>query len=714
MAGLRGFRLSISMWPFFLVAPGELLFYSVYRMNRFPETPASQTVATTALLIALSLLAEWLCLIAWSATVGRRRWARGTAGAVAAYSVAVVVGSCVQILGPVPFRGSLGVPTSYLVLFPLSRVTAVLVLAVVADQARDAVRTWRELNRVVAAQLTWTQRVNDLLERARRRVAAESMDRLRTEVVRPLRSIMRKADQLDDEELARELDSFVNDRLRRLAHRLHPVSVRAGLIPALRSLDPDITIDATRAIERLDSDGTLLDEDVRLQLYRWIRQAVEDGRSTRVALVMRARTLEVSVHPATVAPLLDPVQIVAGLRSPARGLVSAPLRGQSTALDDVVGRVSPDTARVRGSFRPLHRLLTVPLPGAVGAVTLLAISGFFTQLVLWSAPASIPALITGIAWSLTPILVAYVLTLLPAPRRTVAGAWRVVLQWVLVGISAAVAFRVCTLLLGDAYTVLDATGLAITRALYRFTLPLLALVIAHGLRVSAHASLEEANAALLEESERQQEILDESQELDRDVAEVLHRDVQGRLSASIVLIRLGERQRAWQQVVDLAERQIPSLRARLRRASGTPDLLIPEPPEGLIVVEQFALSDIPVDLLEDVRRSASEIAVNAVRHGGATRLVVSRANADRGSNAGRITLVFDDNGRGLAGGGSPGLGSRLLDDVAERWSGSWRMESQGTGCRVVLELDAHALATRVAGEPRETSRLAGSTSSARS
>lgn len=685
MLGLRGFRLTVSMWPFLLIAPGEILFYSLYRMDRFPEEPPLWAIASTAILVGSSLAAVWVCLLVWRRLAGRWRWARGTGGAVMAYALAMVVGSIVQVFGPVPFRGSLGVPISYLVLLPLSRLPTVIVLALVVDQVRDAVRTWRELDRVVAARLTWTQRVNDLLEKARRRVAAESMDRLRIEVVRPLRSIVRRADDLNDDELASELDRFVSERLRPLAHRLHPVSVRAGLIPALRSLDEEITIDAPAAIERLDSDGILLDDDVRLQLYRWIRQAMEDGRSTRVALVMRSRTLEASVHPARSAPLLDPVQIVAGLRSSTRGRVAAPLRGQSTPLDDVVGQVNPEHTGASGTIRPLDRLFTVPLPGLVSVVVLLSASGFFTQLVLWSEPLSIPALVTAIAWSVTPVVTAALLGLLPAPRPTPAGALRVVTQWVFIAVTAAVAFRVCVQFFGGDYTVIDSPGLVLFRGLYRFTLPGLGLVVAHGLRVAAHRSLDQANAALQSESARQQEILDESQSLDRDVAEVLHRDVQGRLSAAIVLIHLGDRQRAWQQVVDLAEREIPSLRSRLREASGVHDLLIPEPPEGLRVEERVSVSDIPPELIVDIRRCASEIALNAVRHGGATHLVVDRV--DFGRPSGHCVLAFDDDGVGPQIARGPGLGSRLLDEVADRWAGTWSLEGRHPGCRVVLDLD---------------------------
>ena len=77
MTRLRGFRLTVSMWPFLLIAPGELLFYSLYRIDRFSDEPPLWAVASTALLVGSSLAAEWLCLLVWRGLVGHRRWARG-------------------------------------------------------------------------------------------------------------------------------------------------------------------------------------------------------------------------------------------------------------------------------------------------------------------------------------------------------------------------------------------------------------------------------------------------------------------------------------------------------------------------------------------------------------------------------------------------------------------------------------------------------------
>ena len=170
---------------------------------------------------------------------------------------------------------------------------------------------------------------NATLEAAESSLRAESRRLLSEEVAAPLGDIVETGANLDDAELANELDDFIGERLRPMAHVLHPVSVRLGLIPALRSLDPLCLISATPTVERMDSDGVLLDDDVRLQVYRWMRENLPESGGSSTALVIRGRDLEVSVHPSKDRGL-DAVQLVAGLRRVREGVIAAPLRGQVT------------------------------------------------------------------------------------------------------------------------------------------------------------------------------------------------------------------------------------------------------------------------------------------------------------------------------------------------------------------------------------------------
>ena len=680
MRRLFATRLTVSVWPFVLVAPGEWLFTTAYHQGQFPGQPFAASALGTLLLVVLSVLLAGLVVAAVNRLARAGHWPGTQWGAIAAYALATLVSSCAIIAtGPI-LAGRIEAPWAFLFFLPLSRIPTIVVLALVCDQVVDSRRTYRELTGRVSARLLQARRMNALLESAQQQVAEDSGRLLRREVQAPLQAIVDRAGDQSDADVAHELDRFIDVRLRPLAHRTHPVSVRLGLIPALRSLDPGILIDVSPAIERLDADGELVSEDVRLQLYRWVRQCVEHGRATRVAFALRTRSLEVSAHPVRLQPLLDPVQIVAGLRSAGRGVVVAPLRGQTPPMEELL-----DTVRV--DARPVRRrlswtdVLTVPLPGLVGIVSLLSLSSFIIQLFLFSWPLTAGALLTSCAWAIAPIAAALLLSLFPAPPRSLGGLWWAVSIWVLIAVSAAAAFRVSTAVFDVSPSLTDAWGLSLFRAIYRFTLPGLALVAAHGVQVTLHRMLARANDAWRTETERQADILAESRELDRDVAEALHRNVQGRLSAAVVMIRLGQRDEAWPQVVDMAEHEVPGLLSRLDEVSGREEELLPRPPEGLAVREIVRAPAIPEAVMSDLRRAVSEIAVNAVRHGHATHLTVQVDD-----DGGVLQVRCSDDGLGLSPAFSPGLGSRLLDEISERWQGSWAVASSASGCVVEMEL----------------------------
>ncbi len=673
-------HLTVSVWPFVLVFPGEWLFLAAYREAALPQQSSSVVVFGTLLFLLLSLLVAAAVAAAWNRFGATRRWPRSLPGSLTGYALATLLSSWTTLGAGLLLFGSYESPMAFLLLLPLSRFPSIVVMAIVVDQVNDGRRASSHLTGEVSARLLQAQRMNALLESAQQQVATDSGRLLRLEVQEPLRALMARAEGLADADFANELDRFVDERLRPLAHRLHPVSVRLGLIQALRSLDPGMVIDASPAIERLDVNGELLDEDVRLQLYRWARQCREEGRATRIAFVMRARTLEVSAHPVRLAPLLDPVQIVAGLRLAGRGVVVAPLRGQAPDLEDLIHNV-------RGGVRPVRTrrswvdVLTVPLPGAVSMVALISLSSFFVQLMLFTWPLTWGAVLTATAWVVAPVVVAALFSLLPPPSRTLWGVWRVCSEWVLIAIAAAGAFRLSTQIFTTAQTLSDAWGLSMFRAVYRFTLPGLALVVAHGLQVTLRRALDKANAAWDLEVERQAEILAVSRRLDRDVAEALHRNVQGRLAAAVVMARLGQRQEAWAQVVDMAEFEIPGLLSRLDEASGRDEALLPSPPEGLVVREIVHALDLPEPVLVDVQRAVSEIALNAVRHGGASRLMIE---LDRDGDL--LRLRCTDNGSGSLVTATPGLGSRLLDEIADRHNGGWSLASTPNGCVVRMDL----------------------------
>ena len=482
---------------------------------------------------------------------------------------------------------------------------------------------------------------------------------------------------LGNAELADELDDFIGERLRPMAHVLHPVSVRLGLIPALRSLDPLCLISATPTVERMDSDGVLLDDDVRLQVYRWMRESLPESGGSSTALVIRGRDLEVSIHPSRGRDL-DAVQLVAGLRRVREGVIAAPLRGQITEWVDIEADPFADAPPRRERYR-LRDLLTVRLPRRLLLVFLLTLGSAPLQFVVYQWAVTPATLVASACLALAPLVATYALDRLPAPSRTLAGAWRVVGEWCLIALAAVLGVAVPATIFGLFPEGAAEWILMAFRMSYRYLLPGLAVVASYGLVVVAQRRLERANTALAHERQRRVEILAESQRLDRDVAEALHRTVQGRLAAAVVMLRLGERQAAWQQIVDMATVEVPELLSRLGERVPTSALVI-DPPMGLSVIQ---IGDITLepDMLEDARSALGEIAANARRHGHASALVIRVEHSTTGWR-----LVCEDNGDGITSDTAPGLGSRLLDETVARYGGSWSIAPMEKGCRVTIDL----------------------------
>jgi two-component sensor histidine kinase len=220
--------------------------------------------------------------------------------------------------------------------------------------------------------------------------------------------------------------------------------------------------------------------------------------------------------------------------------------------------------------------------------------------------------------------------------------------------------------------------LTIPRLMYRYAVPGLLMTLSYGLMVESQRRLDRANDALMTEERRRVEILDKARQLDRDVAEALHRNVQARLAAAVVLLRLDQRQEAWTLVMEMTSVEIPWLLERMGEAPAS-RVLVPDPPMGLTVIQ---VDELPVDdgTFDLLTRAVAEIAVNARRHGRASTLVVSLH-----ATAGRWQVTCEDDGTGIPVNAAPGLGSRLLDDTMSVLAGSWTMESSHPGCRITLD-----------------------------
>ncbi len=677
MNGLRMDRLALSIWPFILVAPGELLGAFLIRRTNPTERVSLLWLLSVSLGVLLGLVFAFICLVIARRLVERSRsaWWRGVPSAIAIYVFIAVLSGVLMVVLLVD-RGPTGQPAFLTVLYIVTRPVYVLIIAVVVQQVRDGVATTRAVDAITQDQLLLVRQANEMIEAAEQDLRADSLRMFAAQVARPLRQIVRDGPGLDDAELADRLDDFIETRLRPMAHVLHPVSVRLGLISAMRSLNPEVMVDATPTVQRMDSDGVLLDDEVRLQLYRWIRAGLPSQGASRAALVIRGRELQVSLHPSTPVPL-DAVQSAAGLRVLGPALVSAPLLGQAaevSVLGDALATPSAKPARYR-----LRDLLTVPLPIRLVLVAALSIALAPLQFIVYRWSSSPVTILAALSGALAPIAMAWLLGRLPPPSRSIAGAWRVVTEWLV--IAAASAFALAGL--GTVFALLppgpNEWWLIFFRVTYRYAAPGLMVTLSYGLVVESQRRLGRARQALEVEEQRRIEILGESRQLDRDVAEALHRNVQGRIAAAVIMLRLGQRDEAWTQVIEMASVEVPWLLERMGEAR-TRLALVADPPAGLTVMQ---LDDPPVDqqTFDLVAGAVGEIAVNARRHGRASTLVVSAHATD-----GRCLIVCQDDGVGMPTDVVPGLGSRLLDDTAAALGGSWSMEPAHPGCRITLDI----------------------------
>ena len=690
MNAFRLRHLGLSLWPFGFLTIGEFL-GAMLIMRGAADAPGPREMvafsfgaALTGFVIAAILLWAARRLISSS----RSAWWRSVPAAVLVYWFVAVASGIAMGFVVIVVRGG-QYPLSLIVLWTVTRPVNVLVLALIVQLIRDGQGASRDVDVILQERLSLARSTNATLERAESSLRAESRRLLKEEVAAPLGHIVETGANLGNAELANELDDFIGERLRPMAHVLHPVSVRLGLIPALRSLDPLCLISASPTVERMDSDGVLLDDDVRLQVYRWMRENLPESGGSSTALVIRGRDLEVSVHPSKDREL-DAVQLVAGLRRVREGVIAAPLRGQVTEWVDIEADPFADAPPRRERYR-LRDLLTVRLPRRLLLVFLLTLGSAPLQFVVYQWAVTPAALVASACLAIAPLIVTYALDRLPAPSRTLAGAWRVVGEWCLIALAGVLGVAVPATIFGLFPEGAAEWTLMAFRMSYRYLLPGLAVVASYGLVVVAQRRLEQANTALACERQRREEILAESQRLDRDVAEALHRTVQGRLAAAVVMLRIGERQDAWKQIVDMATVEVPELLSRLGERVPTSALVI-DPPMGLSVIQ---IGDVSFDsrMLADTRSVLGEIAANARRHGHASALVIRVEHSTTGWR-----LVCEDNGVGITSEAAPGLGSRLLDETVARYRGSWSIEPMEKGCRVTIDLPVTnaALASSVA------------------
>ena len=698
----------ISLWPFLVLAPIEVAFSWVWITAEpiLPRSDIARGVLTSFFLgTCLSLAIAWVI----------RRWLRTPRSWVTwilEYGIASVFGSAATMgflfaAGLTPNRSIV-----IMSLFGLARWVNIVAIAYVVD---ILVREWRqasssraELTRILAR----VSRVNGLLVAAKDALFSYQANLIRQRVGAPLNALAQSTASKSNTELADDVDELISGTMRPLAHRMHPVTLSVGLVPALTALGSNFEVTADEAVMALDSQDELVDPDVRLQVYRWIRSRESRDSTISVTLSVRQRDLLVTVRGSRPGASIDPMMAVAGIRSLAPGetvQILAPLKGQFVdqliAGDEVMPHHVVTEKSHRFGWSDGADVLTRDTGQWAIIAALLAIASLPFMIAL-NGLTLIPAeIIPILGWSVTPVVIAALVSRIPINRGTNIAAVVVVCSWIVVGLSAGLAESLFSTVFdqGSGAGVNPPLGFNLVRGVIRFTVPGLILFGARGLSKRAQSDRDrlqfEVEAALTERSR----LLSESDRLERFIAERLHRSIQGRLSAISLLLRLGRRSEALSELDILRQVTVPALASRLQsawkpRTAGFLDRA--EIPAALSVTESVranVLSELRPDQVADIRRFAAECAVNAQRHGGATSFTVSLI-----ADSGHGLLTCTNDGAAIPTDASPGLGSALFDEVAAHLSGSWRFLPSAEGAVVQLRFPVLATGTSMTHDASES------------
>lgn len=561
--------------------------------------------------------------------------------------------------------------------------------------SEEVIRDWGSARRTrieLEESYRLTSRVNELLAAARSEWFGIYGAVVEQHVSHPIRDLRRRSSALDNAGLADAIDRLVVDIMRPLAQILHPVSVRAGIIASIQRMDQGLTPIASGAIRGLDAAGLLLDDDVRLQVYRWIRRLRPVFVRATVTVTQTTDSIMFDARPVLTAPSLDPVQQLAGLRVDSEGMLHAPLRGQ-------VDVPSPAPARTRTSISLWRNLATPP----VVSVRLAVLIAVLTVPGQWYGPS--PTLLNAtFTWAgvigagigaLVTIAAACIIAIVPWSRRGTGGPLWTITAWVLIGLVSGL----CGLAVARNFDPLGFTAAAalsiVTRGVIRFALIGLVHQLARGYASRARADADQTRSQLGDARRMRSALLAHAEATERFVAESLHRSVQGRLAAIALLLRLGRRQEALTELDDTCDVTIPLMEGELIALSAEHRETVPSVVPawlGMILIDRVDWDQVEAlspSLAYDLHRVVDECLVNAARHGAATSMEIHISKEVR-----RFTLHCQDNGRGGSIPHRVGLGSQLFTETCEAYGGTWQLLPSASGAEFTMTADITRITAR--------------------
>lgn len=562
-----------------------------------------------------------------------------------------------------------------------------LTLAALAAHAigNDTLRSWqhaRLVNRQLQISLDQESGLNALLLSAQQDRFENYAQVLQVQVQEPLNRIHDQHTDLTDAELADALNAFLSNVMRPLAHLLHPVSVRAGLIPALLALGPTFIVRAEPDIVDEDARGVLLDEHVRHQAYRWLRHLEPAESHLEIEFARDGATLVIAPSAAASRRPLDTIQRVAGLHLGPEGELRAPMRGTPATI--VIDAEEQFTRVGQPSRRRFPSISSSPVV-SVGLTAIVALVTLPAQAYIVGFSIGVPQAIAVSLSALLPVLTAALLQLAPVPVAKVKAAWWTVACWCAIGLVSAGASIATLLLFSDVgFTAVTASSILL-RSLMRYSVGGLTFQLARGYAAQAESDTNQLRVSLEAQHTERIRLLEEADFTDRMISESLHRSVQGRLSAVVLLLRLQRRAEAVTEFEGVRTITLPILLNRLMHPGLSGDSLSARTPARLLGIELDDHVDwSEVDrrwptLSTDLKRVIDECLVNAQRHGAATHMTVSAT-----FDSDYLTLVCVDDGTKAESSQRAGLGSHIFDEVSLRHDGTWELTRSASGAEFSL------------------------------
>jgi signal transduction histidine kinase len=580
------------------------------------------------------------------------------------------------------FLNSIGAGHRYLVVYVsvLAYASSLSALAWIGINTFGAARAATLVSNRLEHSLVAAQNLNALLEAAEHRRLLDYQSTISIKVSEPLNRVLTVNEDYSSEVLAQQLELFQTREMRPLSHQMHPVTVKVGLAPAIRSLGPVFHVLMPEDLVNLDVQGLLVHDHVRQQVFRWIQGLTPIGNSVDIRINRDATQMSVTAIGVKCVSELNPTAQVVGLTikcdaSESTMVLRAPLLGQDgaqTPADSDRGELA-----TRTNWKGISAYITFPPYMQLSLIATAAIVVVpFNFIVLKETPESIQSafIVLTLLGVVMPLLIALPLHYFAKRRFRAPSPWKVVFLWVSLGVLSAFASNLAVFLLAPEKFLLLANAARLLGSMLKFTLTGLLFAATRGYLDQQDRDMRLLESALVDSRNKKAQLLESADETDRFLSETLHRTIQGRLSTITLLFRLDRREEALQELQIMCRDTVPEIEQRLIEAllpQGSSKLPVPSASTDLSIEDTSTWSDLFAtneQIATQLKRVVHECEVNAQRHGEATHMLIVV-----GEMNGLWEVRCVDDGIGPSRLAKPGLGSNLFDELCAHYSGEWSL-----------------------------------------